>query len=355
MTKITLENISHSYDGGKTWAVTDINLVFESGRRYALLGPSGCGKTTILKIICGALRPTKGQVYFNDVNVTDYPPERRNVAIVFQFPVVYRMSVLKNLLFPLMNVDIPKTEKLKKAYHVAELLGIKNLLDKPAHRLGLADKQRVSIGRALVRDVDVILLDEPMSSIEPDKRYELKRLLMEISKDMKKTMIFVTHDQTEALTFGEKIAVMSANGRLLQFGTFEEIYHSPAHEFVGFFIGFPGMNIIEGRVIKEGVDLGPFKLTLKERKLPLRIGEEVKVGIRPEHVRIALSQTEGYIPFDVVYMEDLGRRSTILHLRNQNVLIKARISEEVAGISKVWIKIPEEYVIFFDRSGRRVA
>lgn len=355
MTKIILENISHSYDGGKTWAISDINLTFESGRRYALLGPSGCGKTTMLKIICGALRPTKGKIYFDDVDVTDYPPEKRNVAIVFQFPVVYRMSVLRNLLFPLMNVNMPKAEKLKKARHIAEMLGIDDLLDRPAHRLGLADKQRVSIGRALVRDVDVILLDEPMSSIEPDKRYELKRLLMEVSKDMKKTMIFVTHDQTEALTFGEKIAVMSPNGRLLQFGTFEEIYHSPAHEFVGFFIGFPGMNIIGGRVIEGGVDLGPFKLVLKEKKLPLRIGEEVKIGIRPEHIRIALSQTEGYIPFDVVYMEDLGRRSMILHLRNGEVLIKARISKEVSGISKVWVKIPEEHIVFFDKSGRRVA
>mgnify|MGYP000162007746 CR=1 FL=1 len=354
MTKVTLENISHSYDGGKTWAVTDVNLTFESGKRYALLGPSGCGKTTILKIICGALKPTKGRIYFDDVDVTDYPPEKRNVAIVFQFPVVYKMSVLKNLLFPLMNVPLSKDEKLRRALRVADQLGIKHLLDQPAHRLGPADRQRVSIGRTLVRDVDLLLLDEPMSSIEPDKRYELKRLLMDISKEMKKTMVFVTHDQTEALTFGEKTAVMSPDGHVLQFATFDEIYHSPTHEFVGFFIGFPGMNIVPGKAIREGVDLGPFQLILKEKKLPVKPGEEVKVGIRPQHIYVSLKQEEGYIPFNVVYTEDLGRRAMILHLRNENVFIKAKVSDEMAGASKVWVKIPERYVVFFDKSGKRI-
>ncbi len=355
MTKVTLDNISHSYDGGKTWAVTDINLTFESGKRYALLGPSGCGKTTILKIICGALFPTRGRVYFNDVDVTEYPPEKRNVAIVFQFPVVYRMSVLENLLFPLMNVPLSKEEKLRRAREVAEMLGITHILDQPAHRLGPADKQRVSIGRALVRDVDIILLDEPMSSIEPDRRYELKRLLMEISRTTKRTMIFVTHDQTEALTFGEKVAIMSPNGRLLQFGSFEEIYHSPAHEFVGFFVGFPGMNIVSGKVVEGGIDLGPFKITLRKKELPLNIGEEVKVGVRPEHIRVRLDRVEGYIPFEVVYTEDLGRRLTILHLRHGNVLLKARAPEELAGASRVWVSIPEEHIVLFDKSGKRLA
>ena len=355
MTKVVLDNISHSYDGGKTWAISNINLMFESGRRYALLGPSGCGKTTILKIICGALIPTKGRIYFNDVDVTYYPPEKRNVSIVFQFPVAYKMTVLENLLFPLMNVKISKEEKLKRAYEIAEMLNIKHILDQPAHRLGPADRQRVSIGRALIRDADVILLDEPMSSIEPDKRYELKRLLMDVSTRLKKTMIFVTHDQTEALTFGEKIAVLSPNGQLLQFGTFDEIYHRPEHEFIGFFIGFPGMNILAGRISNSIIDFGPFQLTLREKRLPLRPGEEVKVGIRPEHLRISLSPQEDYIPFDIVYTEDLGRGAMILHLQNKNVVLKAKCTEEVCEGLKVWVKIPEELAVFFDKSGKRIA
>jgi len=355
MVKVSLREISHSYDGGKTWAVQNINLDFESGKQYSILGPSGCGKTTLLKIICGLIKPTKGSVHFDDEDVTNYPPEKRNVAITFQFPVVYKMTVLDNLLFPLINVKLPKDEKIKKAKEVAQKLRIEHILKEPAHRLGPADRQRVAIGRALIRDAKIILLDEPISSIEPDKKYEIKKLLLEIGKDLRKTMIFVTHDQTEALTFGEKIAVMSPNGRLLQFGSFNEIYYKPANEFVGFFIGFPGMNVIEATLDGDVLNLGPCKIRIRRiRELPLKQGLRLKVGIRPEHVRVLTTSQEGYIPFKLIYVEDLGRGKSIIHLQNENLIIKATYENELPVGSQVWVKFPEEYLNFFDESGQRI-
>lgn len=354
MTKVSLKNIWHSYDGGKTWAIKDINLEFESGRQYALLGPSGCGKTTILKIICGLLTPTKGSILFDDTDVTRQPPERRNVAIVFQFPVVYRMSVLENLMFPLMNVDIPKDEKIKRAKETAELLGITHLLNEPAHRLGPADRQRIAIGRALIRNTSIILLDEPMSSIEPDRRYEIKKLLLRIGKELRRTMVFVTHDQTEALTFGEKIAVMSLDGRVLQFGDFDEIYHKPEHEFVGFFIGFPGMNIVKGVMEKPYINFGEFRLKLEKVDLPLRTGEEVKMGIRPEHIELSPEKREKSFPFKVMYCEYLGRGRNILHLSSGPILLKAVCERELPVGSMVWASFPEEHLVFFRNDGQRV-
>ncbi|MEM2069444.1 MAG: ABC transporter ATP-binding protein [Nitrososphaerota archaeon] len=354
MVDVSLVNISHSYDGGKTWAVQDINLEFESGKRYALLGPSGCGKTTLLKIICGLIKPSKGRVFFEDVDVTEYPPEKRNVAIVFQFPVVYKMTVLENLLFPLMNVKISKDEKINKAKEVASLLKLEGILKEPAHRLGPADRQRIAIGRALIRNAGIILLDEPMSSIEPDRKYEIKKLLIDISRSLKRTMIFVTHDQTEALTFGEKIAVMSPKGRLLQFGNFDEIYHKPSHEFVGFFIGFPGMNLIEAVLENNFLNFGSFKISIRKEIIPLKTGTRLKVGIRPEHVRVSTVQLESHIPFKVVYVEDLGRGKCILHLQNDSIIIKAISEKELPIHSTAWVKFPEDYLNFFDESGQRI-
>lgn len=354
MVNVSLVNISHSYDNGKTWAVQGVNLEFESGKRYALLGPSGCGKTTLLKIICGLIKPTEGKVFLDGTDVTEYPPEKRNVAIVFQFPVVYKMTVLENLLFPLMNIKISKEEKIRRAKEVASLLKIEKILNEPAHRLGPADKQRVAIGRALVRNVGVILLDEPMSSIEPDKKYEIKKLLIDVGRNLKKTMIFVTHDQTEALTFGEKIAVMSPKGRLLQFGDFDEIYHKPSHEFVGFFIGSPGMNIVEVTLENNFLNFGAFKIGIKKETIPLRTGTCLKVGIRPEHVKVSTVRLEDHTPFKVVYVEDLGRGKYILHLQNENVLIKAISENELPINSTAWVKFPEDYLNFFDESGQRI-
>jgi len=353
MVKITFENVTHYY--GKEMALEDISITFEDGVSSALLGPSGCGKTTMLKIICGLLKPTKGRVYFDEEDVTDVPPEKRNVAIVFQFPVVYPMSVEKNLMFPLLNMKISTEEKKRRIREVAELIGIKHLLDKNAKALGPADKQRVALARALVRDPKVFLFDEPMSSIEPEQRAILKSELKKLLGRLKKTSIFVTHDQTEAITFAEKIAVMT-KGHVVQYGTYEEIYNKPKNEFVAFFIGYPGMNILEIEIVNDEIVINGYKIRIPPQfKVPEGM-RRIKLGVRPEHINISTEEKPGWIPVNVEAIEDLGNGVAILELRLGRKLFKAKTSAaEIEGeLQRVWIDIPEERIHLFDLNGERL-
>jgi len=352
MAKIVLENITHSYNKDVP-AVEDVNAVFEDQTTNALLGPSGCGKTTILKIICGLLKPTKGKVYFDDQDVTDLPPEKRNVAIVFQFPVVYSMSVYDNLMFPLLNLKIPKEEKKKKVLEVAEMVGVSHVLNAHAPRLGPAERQRVAIGRVLIREPKVFLFDEPLSSIEPEKKAVLKTEIKKIQKKLKQTTIYVTHDQTEALTFAEKVAIMD-KGRLLQFDTVENIYMKPAAAFIGFFIGSPGMNIIDGKVKDGSIDFGDFVFKLpKTMKLPSGLSD-VKLGIRPEHVEVSTVEKSGWYKFIVDAYEPAGKGFGIIHISTDHHDIKVRSEQMVEELTPIWVNFPTQFVHIFDQNGMRV-
>jgi glycerol transport system ATP-binding protein len=352
LAKVTLEDITHSYNG-KTNAVEDINLTFEDRTANAILGPSGCGKTTILKIIAGLLKPTKGRVYFDDQDVTELPPEQRDVAIVFQFPVVYSMSVYDNLMFPLLNLKIPKEEKRRRVLEVAESIGLKALLNHHAPSLGPADKQRVAIGRVLIRKPKVFLFDEPLSSIEPDRRVYLKTEIKRIQETLQQTTIYVTHDQTEALTFAEKIAVMEM-GRVAQFDTVDNIYAKPNTAFVGFFIGSPGMNILEGENLGDRVNLRDFSISLPSgMRLPENV-RKVKVGIRPEHVEVSAKERKDWACFKVETFEDLGKGFGILHIITDSHRIRARSTTWIPEGSKVWVNFPLEHVSFFDEEGKRI-
>lgn len=352
MAKVTLENITHSYDG-KTNAIEDVNLIFEDRTTNAILGPSGCGKTTILKIIAGLLKPTKGKVYFDDQDVTELPPEARNVAIVFQFPVVYSMSVYDNLMFPLLNLKIPKDEKKRRVIEVAKSIGLENVLNSHAPSLGPADRQRVAIGRVLIREPKVFLFDEPLSSIEPDKRVYLKTEIKRIQEKLQQTTIYVTHDQTEALTFAERIAVME-KGRVAQFDTVENIYAKPNTAFVGFFIGSPGMNILEGENRGDVVDLKDFSIKLPPNiRIPENV-RKVKVGIRPEHIQVSLEEKKGWAQFKVETFEDLGKGFGIVHIVTNDHRIRARSTVLIPEGSDVWVNFPLEHISFFDEEGKRI-
>ncbi|MEM2122958.1 MAG: ABC transporter ATP-binding protein [Candidatus Bathyarchaeia archaeon] len=352
MARVTLEDITHSYNG-KSNAVEDVNLTFEDRTASAILGPSGCGKTTILKIIAGLLQPTKGRIYFDDQDVTELPPEQRDVAIVFQFPVVYSMSVYDNLMFPLLNLNISKEEKRRKVLEVAESIGLKDLLDRHAPSLGPADKQRVAIGRVLIRKPKVFLFDEPLSSIEPDRRVYLKTEIKRIQETLQQTTIYVTHDQTEALTFAEKVAVMEM-GKVAQFDTVDNIYAKPNTAFVGFFIGSPGMNILDGENLGDSVNLRDFSIILPPNiKLPENV-KKVKVGIRPEHVEVSAKERKDWACFKVETFEDLGKGFGILHIITDSHRIRARSTIFIPEGSNVWINFPLRHVSFFDEEGKRI-
>lgn len=312
MAKITLKNIAHSYDDGSTYALKALSHEWHEGGAYALLGPSGCGKTTLLNIISGLLQPSEGQLLFDDVDVSRLPTEQRNIAQVFQFPVLYdTMTVAENLAFPLRNRrgadKLSVAEIDARVQQAIAMLGLEALAGRKAHGLSADDKQKISLGRGLVRtDVNAILFDEPLTVIDPHLKWQLRTQLKQIHRQFGHTMIYVTHDQTEALTFADKVVVMLA-GEVVQMGTPQELFDTPQHTFVGKFIGSPGMNVLpcelagkEARVDGHGIALA--------REYPILTGV-MELGIRPEFVRL-VDSGQG-IPVQVVSVEDVGRHRIV--------------------------------------------
>ena len=254
MAKITLDGIRHSYPGNpvseQDWALKRLDVVWSDGGAYALLGPSGCGKTTLLNIISGLLEPTEGRVLFGARDVTDLPSDRRDIAQVFQFPVVYdTMTVFDNLAFPLRNRGVAPDRVDQRVREIAQMLDLEDSLNNRASGLTADGKQKISLGRGLVReDVNVIMFDEPLTVIDPHLKWQLRSKLKELHQQVGVTMIYVTHDQTEALTFADKVVVMH-EGMVVQIGTPVELFEKPKHTFVGHFIGSPGMNLLPCEII----------------------------------------------------------------------------------------------------------
>jgi len=250
MAEIRLHNLAHSYDPANDveaeFALKPLDLTWRNGKTYALLGPSGCGKTTMLNIISGLVKPSHGQLVFDGRDVTALPTSQRNIAQVFQFPVIYgTMTVAQNLAFPLVCRNYPDARIKVRVDSVAELLGLADVLKLPARKLSADQKQLISLGRGLVReDVNAILLDEPLTVIDPQMKFELRRKLKQINREAGVTMVFVTHDQTEAMTFAEEVVVMDG-GRIKQVGTPEDLFERPQNTFVGYFIGSPPMNFLQ--------------------------------------------------------------------------------------------------------------
>jgi len=278
---IELHSLAHSYlpqpVAPADWALRELDLRWRDGGAYALLGPSGCGKTTLLNIISGLLHPSQGAVYFDGREVTGLAPRERNIAQVFQFPVVYdTMSVYDNLAFPLRNRGVAQREVDARVRAVAAALGLESSLGNRARGLTADAKQKISLGRGLVRtDVAAILFDEPLTVIDPHLKWRLRSELKSLHQKHGFTMIYVTHDQTEALTFADEVVVMN-EGRVVQVGTPAELFDRPQHVFVGHFIGSPGMNLLPAETGPDG----------KVQVAPLSTGK-LQIGIRPEHVRFA--------------------------------------------------------------------
>jgi glycerol transport system ATP-binding protein len=311
MAQITLENLAHSYlphpRGEDDFALKQLDHVWAEGEAYALLGASGCGKTTLLNIISGLLRPSRGRILFDGQDVTDAPTAQRNIAQVFQFPVVYdTLTVRDNLAFPLRNRGLPADQVAARVQAVARMLGLEESLKRRARGLTADAKQKISLGRGMVRqDVNAILFDEPLTVIDPQMKWELRTQLKSLHREFGHTMIYVTHDQTEALTFADRVVVMH-EGRVVQIGTPQELFERPTHTFVGYFIGSPGMNVIpaevqgtEARIMGGTVPLGYGYRNLAGR---------VEIGVRPEFAR--LSATEG-LPVTVHRVEDAGRHRIV--------------------------------------------
>lgn len=309
MTKLRLENLAHSYkanpSGPQDYALKELTQTWESGGAYALLGPSGCGKTTLLNILSGLVIPSQGKVFFNDRDVTALPTEERNIAQVFQFPVIYdTMTVRENLAFPLKNRRMDPKAIHARVEEIASLLELTRDLDRRAKGLTADSKQKISLGRGLVRpDVAAVLFDEPLTVIDPHLKWELRSKLKEIHRKLNVTMIYVTHDQTEALTFADKVVVMS-DGEVVQIGTPEDLFDRPVHRFVGHFIGSPGMNFLPCKLDGATAHIGANRIDLGAHYSAPQ-AKMVELGIRPDFVHLA-DRADG-VPVRVERIDDLGR------------------------------------------------
>jgi glycerol transport system ATP-binding protein len=332
MALIHLDKLRHSYlarprpeaEAPADWALRGLDLNWADRGAYALLGPSGCGKTTLLNLISGLLRPTEGRILFGSRDVTALEPRERNIAQVFQFPVVYdTMSVYDNLAFPLRNRGVPEAEVKRRVHEIAALLDLEERLAARAAGLTADGKQKISLGRGLVRsDVAAILFDEPLTVIDPHLKWRLRSKLKELHQRVGVTMIYVTHDQTEALTFADQVVVM-LEGQVVQAGTPVELFERPRHTFVGHFIGSPGMNLLPCETDAAG--LARFGGVALARVRGGREGRGNQIGVRPEYVRLAAPGSEG-LPVRIERVSDVGRHR-IVDARHGEHLIKALVAE----------------------------
>ena len=311
MARIDLVDLAHSYGGNDappdSFALKPVTMTWRQGGAYALLGPSGCGKTTLLNLISGIIAPSRGKILFDGADVTPRSTRERNIAQVFQFPVIYdTMTVGQNLAFPLKNRGIAKAEIDKRVAEIAALLDLTPHLDRKATRLTADAKQKISLGRGLVRsDVAAVLFDEPLTVIDPELKWQLRSKLKALHRELDLTMIYVTHDQTEALTFADTVVVMH-DGRVVQSGTPAELFEKPAHTFVGYFIGSPGMNIVPAEVKGREARIGGHVIALDRSYDGLPQGAKIEVGVRPEFVDIATPAPD-LLSANIERIDDLGR------------------------------------------------
>ncbi|SCG83948.1 Maltodextrin import ATP-binding protein msmX [Proteiniborus sp. DW1] len=352
MAKLTFKNVFKIYKPDNIMAVNDFNLEIEDKEFVVLVGPSGCGKSTTIRMVAGLEEITKGELYIDDILVNDIPPKDRDIAMVFQNYALYpHMTVYDNMAFGLKLRKIPKCEIDKRVKEAADILGIQELLDRKPKALSGGQRQRVALGRAIVREPKVFLMDEPLSNLDAKLRVQTRSEIVKLHKRLQTTFIYVTHDQTEAMTMGDRIVVMK-DGIIQQVARPQEIYEAPSNLFVAGFIGSPQMNFIDVRIEENGsyAEFGGIRLKLSEEKSKLLrdsgyTGKTVTLGIRPEDVYVG-EHFEGDYRFSkfrasVDLIEMVGA-DTFLYLQAHNNLIIAKTDSKRRG------DYTDEVDLFFD-------
>lgn len=370
---------------GDVVAVDHINITIPSGKLVGLLGPSGCGKSTTLYMIAGLHRPTEGEIYFGDVEVSKYPPEKRGIGLVFQNYALYpHLTVQQNIMFPLENKKIKKQIAIKKAYQYAKLVGIEGLMDRKPGQLSGGQQQRVAIARALVKEPEVLLLDEPLSNLDARLRLQTREEIKRIQKNTGVTTIFVTHDQEEAMSISDEIVVMNF-GVVHQIGKPQDVYNEPVDMFVAKFLGTPPINIVPGKVVNGKIKLfdedfveklddniiftynqDEEKTTSDDNNEPvntdkkieeketiiLEEGQELNIGIRPEFITVA---EDGKYPIHVEMVEYIGRDKSILfRFIGQENTCKAIVPSTLEIEPDTDTKINLSRFFIFDLDGKRL-
>jgi ABC-type sugar transport system ATPase subunit len=356
MAKIYLEHLYKKY--GKTAALNDLTIEIKDKELIVFLGPSGCGKTTTLNCIAGIEQPTSGRIYFNGQDVTDRPPHKRNVAMVFQSALLYpHLTARDNIRMSLRTLHSSKRDIDRQVEETAKLLGIEELLDKLPFHMSGGERQRVATAKAIIRNPSVFLMDEPLASLDAAMREALRAEIVVLQKKLGITMVFVTHDQVEAMTMADRIAVMP-KGALQQVGTPNEIYSSPVDAFVAGFVGSPPMNFFQGRVKQRNKgyiwEHPKFRVRLPETLIrhcrePLE-RESVVLGVRPQHMTILETPERGALKGQIYAVEQLGKETVVIVQYEDEAKLKAIVSplfRQRTG-DVVYVLPQAEHVYFFD-------
>ena len=309
MASVTFDHASRVYPGADKPAVDQLCLDIADGEFLVLVGPSGCGKSTSLRMLAGLEDVNGGRILIGDKDVTDVPPKNRDIAMVFQNYALYpHMSVRENMGFALKIAGVPKEEINKRVEEAAKILDLEPYLDRKPKAMSGGQRQRVAMGRAIVRKPQVFLMDEPLSNLDAKLRVQTRTQIASLQRELGVTTVYVTHDQTEALTMGDRIAVL-AGGLLQQVGTPQEMYERPANEFVAGFIGSPAMNLGTFTVDGEWAKIGPARVRLSAATRDALVPEDggmIKIGFRPEGLDVVDASVEDTIPVEVDFVEELG-------------------------------------------------
>jgi multiple sugar transport system ATP-binding protein len=366
MAVLNIENVSKSF--GDTEVLKDINIEMAEGEFLILVGPSGCGKSTLLNMIAGLEPITHGDITLDNLRVNERSPRERNIAMVFQFYALYpNMNVRRNISFGLKMRKVPKGEQATIVDRVAKMLQIENLLDRKPAQLSGGQRQRVAIGRALARDPALFLFDEPLSNLDAKLRVEMRTELKQLHQRLKTAMVYVTHDQIEAMTLGDRIAVMH-EGKVQQLGTPREIYDSPANRYVAGFIGSPAMNFItcdlaerDGRrLVQLDSGKGPVDIELTEAQSAAMANHgqsKIVLGLRPEHLAPARESDGQSLDCVIDVVEPTGP-DTYLLTRINDTYTTARCTPSVAPAAgdSIALTFDIERAVFFDaESDKRIA
>jgi multiple sugar transport system ATP-binding protein len=352
MSDLVIENLWKSFD--KVQILQGIDITLDSGEFLVLLGASGCGKSTLLNIIAGLAEPTKGDVRIDGRSLMGVHPKDRDIAMVFQSYALYpNLTVARNIGFGLEMRRVPKPERERAVLEVARLLQIEPLLDRKPSQLSGGQRQRVAIGRALVRHPKIFLFDEPLSNLDAKLRMEMRTELKRLHHLLKTTVVYVTHDQIEAMTLATRIAVMRG-GKIEQWGTPEAIYQRPATAYVGTFVGAPPMNMLTGVWRAGGLQIDGSDLILPLPRPPAATADKVTLGIRPEALNLDLEGAS--LPLHVDVAELTGPELIVTgRIGNQRLVASFPARQHIAPGSTLALRLPPEQAHFFDvDTGRRL-
>ena len=353
MLDIRVENLRKEF--GSVVAVDDLTITFPAGSTTCLLGPSGCGKTTLMRMIAGLETPTRGEVYFGNRCVTKLSTRARNIGMVFQYPVVYRGSnVRENIELPLRAEKLSQAERNRRIDEVIDLLEMRHAVDASIDELDNGTRQKVAVARAVARQPQIILFDEPITNVDISSKLQLKRALKELVTRLRQTILYVTHDQTEAMTLADQIALMK-DGRIVQYAPPRELYDRPNDVFGGWFLGNPGMNFIENFVQEnqEGVFTSPL-FARPLRMLGTATGA-LTLGIRPEHVRVYPDAHPNAVPVRVLSRAIVVGGQYLLTLQVGDFVLKAKVAADVGRTltQEAWVHVPLARVTLFGADGHQ--